>query len=245
MIPQRLIQLWLTPESSVATKNPPLKMLHRKCQRSLLQRHPDFEYRLFSNEDCVQFIKERRPGFLPLWHYYPRPVQRADFFRVLALYELGGFYFDLDIFFHEPIHELARHSLVFPAEWVMPADIYERRHREPARKRKDLHQVGNYAFGAAPKHWFLRELLEEMVRRTNEVDMQNLSDDDVLYTTGPDMVNAVARRFPHELASEMVVLRGEKKPRQPVPPKSWGKDEWFQFGKYGNHLMSSVWRKGN
>ena len=243
MIPKRLIQLWLTPEDAATCQKPPLKLLHRKCQQSLLKLHPDFEYCFFSNEDCVEFMKAKWPSFLPLWHHYPRPVQRADFFRVLALYELGGFYFDLDIYFHEPIHALTKHDLVFPAEWVMPEDLYQRRHREPLQRRKDLHQVGNYAFGAAPKHWFLRELLEEMIRRTNEVDMQNLTDAAVLFTTGPDMVNAVARRFPNELAKEMVRLKGEPSPRKPVAVVQWGKKEWFQFGKYGNHLMSSAWRR--
>lgn len=235
MIPRRLIQTHKNKSS--------LNLLHRKCQRTLLRLHPEYEYRFFSDRDCVRFIKERLPGFLPLWHFYPRPVQRADLFRVLAVYELGGFYFDLDVFFHEPLDDLLGSEIVFPEEWQMSKEFYAIRHRVPAETRQQLVQLGNYAFGARPRHWFLREVLEEMIRRTGETDTQNLTDMDVLFSTGPDCVNGVARKEHGRLETEITRLQGDPEPQEPLPVKEWGDPQWFQFGRYANHLMTGVWKE--
>jgi mannosyltransferase OCH1-like enzyme len=238
MIPRRLFQT----HKSAAHLEP----LHQKCARTLKTLNQDFEYRFFSDRDCRRLIEERNAGFLPLWDYYRRPVQKADFFRVFAVYELGGFYFDLDVFFHEPLDNAALDAaLVFPLEWTMSPSYFEHRHRHPASSPKDLAQIGNYAFGGEAGHWFFREVLEEMIRRTGEIDAQNVNDDDVLYSTGPDVLNAVFRRFRGRLANErIVVLEGDQKPRPPCHTDPQRAGSSFQFGKFGNHLMTSVWRGG-
>ncbi|BCU79298.1 glycosyltransferase [Luteolibacter sp. LG18] len=234
MIPRRFIQ---THSSELA-----LTPLHRDCQESLRSHHPGFEYLFFSDAACRKFIEQRNPGFLPLWDYYPKGVQRSDFFRILAIYELGGFYADMDVFFHDSVEDLLSHSLVFPVEWQMPHSLYVERHREEPVEDTDLYQYGNYAFGAEPGHWFFREILEEMIRRTALVDMQDLQDNDILYSTGPDVVNSTYRKFRDRAAPVIHGLLGEASPRPPQPVKAWGDPEWFQFGRYGNHLMTSVWR---
>lgn len=238
MIPKRLIQT----HKSAAHLGP----LHRKCAQSLKKLNRDFEYLFFSDKECREFIKERNAGFLPLWDFYRRPVQKADFFRVFAVYELGGFYFDLDVFFHEPLEgDLRDASLVFPWEWTMSPSYFQHRHRHVPPDSGHLRQVGNYAFGGVAGHWFFREMLEEMIRRTGEIDAQNPSDDDVLYSTGPDALNAVFRRNETRMAGERVeLLTGDEKPRPPCHVDRQLAGSSFQFGKYGNHLMTSVWRGG-
>lgn len=204
--------------------------------------HPDYEFLFFSDRDCRRFIRTACPGFLPLWDFYPRGVQRGDFFRILVIYELGGFYFDTDVFFHEPLPLAPDKPLIFPHEWTMAPQGYLHRHRAEAASAEDLEQMGNYAFGAAARHWFLRAVLEEMIRRTGEVDMQDLSDDDVLYSTGPDVLNAVARIHRERLGDELILLRGQNEPRAPVAQSHLGPPSWFQFGPFANHLMSGTWR---
>lgn len=237
MIPKRLIQTHRSQRS--------LTLLHQKCARSLRTRHADYDYRFFSDTQCRRFIAERNRGFLDLWDYYRRPVQRADFFRVFAVYELGGFYFDLDVYFHRSLDaEALAGPLIFPWEWTMSGSYFQQRHRRPATRADELRQIGNYAFGAEAGHWFLREVLEEMIRRTGQIDAQNVADDDVLFSTGPDVLNAVFRRHESALAGEMVLLAGEPKPRPPCHTDARLAGSSFQFGKYGNHLMTSSWRGG-
>lgn len=235
MIPRCIIQTHRSTRS--------LTPLHRKCAGLLQELHGDYEYRFFSDAECRRFIRERNRGFLDLWDFYRRPVQRADFFRVFAIHELGGFYFDLDVYFHLPLDEsVLAGPLVFPWEWRMSKSYYQRRHRRSPAHPDELRQIGNYAFGGMAGHWFFREVLEEMIRRTGYIDAQNVSDDDVLYSTGPDVLNATFRRCESRLSGEMILLEGEPKPRPPCHTDSKLAGSSFQFGKYGNHLMTSVWR---
>lgn len=233
MIPKRFIQTYSSENN--------LLPIHQQCQESLKSLHPKFEYLFFSDLDCRKFIRERNPDFLWLWDLYPRGVQKADFFRVFAVYELGGFYADMDVFFHELVDSLITNTLVFPIEWKMSKSIYLDRYKEELEMESDLFQFGNYAFGAEPKHWFLREILEEMINRTTLIDMNNLKDSDILYSTGPDVVNSVYRKFRNQIDAIICGLQGETYPRPPIP-KEWGEPEWAQFGIYGNHLMTGVWR---
>ena len=233
-IPARLIQTY---HSEYAF--PPV---FADCRRVARRLHPRWEHRFFSDHAGREFIRRRRPDLLELYDFYPRPVQRADLFRVVAVHELGGFYLDLDVHLFHPLDELRAARLVIAEEWRMSAEIYRARNHAPHGDVRDLFQIANYGFGAVRGHWFLGEVIEEMIRRAEFVNPSTCWNDDVLLSTGPDVLNAVYRRQRAELAAGTILLRGRNDPPEPRAQFRDGEPWHFQFGRYGNHLMRSAWR---
>jgi mannosyltransferase OCH1-like enzyme len=66
-----------------------------------------FEYRLWTDEDIHEFVRENEPElyintFLTYWH----DIQRIDAFRYVLLYHLGGVYIDMDTGCSKPLNIL-------------------------------------------------------------------------------------------------------------------------------------------
>jgi len=59
--------------------------------------HPDWEYKLWTDDDNRRLIKEKYEWFLPTYDNYEFNIQRADAIRCFILYEYGGLYADVDI----------------------------------------------------------------------------------------------------------------------------------------------------
>ena len=87
-IPRRIIQ--------TGPANPPL--LLRSASQTVKLLHPTFEYWFFDDAHVESFIQEHFPEYRRVYHSFRFPIQKYDFFRYLAVYRLGGFYLDLDVF---------------------------------------------------------------------------------------------------------------------------------------------------
>lgn len=59
--------------------------------------HPDFEFKLWTDESSIDFLKEHYNWFLPTFLEYKFDIQRADAIRYFVLHKYGGVYMDLDI----------------------------------------------------------------------------------------------------------------------------------------------------
>ena len=78
---------------------------------------------------------------------FPFRIQKYDFFRYLAVFRFGGFYFDTDVFFVTGLHKLQSLSCVFPFE-ELTLSRWLRRHAMDW-------EIGNYGFASVPDHPFL------------------------------------------------------------------------------------------
>lgn len=56
-----------------------------------------WEYKLWTDEDNRNLIRDHYPWFLEQFDAYPHPIQRADAVRYFILHKYGGVYSDLDI----------------------------------------------------------------------------------------------------------------------------------------------------
>jgi mannosyltransferase OCH1-like enzyme len=214
-----------------------------ECVARMEALHPDWEVVFFSDGDCRDLIQTHCPQYKELYDWYPRPVLKADFFRVAAVHALGGFYFDTDLWLYESVAPLRKHEAVFPWEWTMDLDEFSRRYTEEEKKTIKRRQVGNYAFGAEAGHPFLRALMSEMVARTEMFDAESCYDTDVLHATGPDMVTCVYYREPEKWRS-LELLTGVRSTTGPQHENTNWPEDWHRFGKYGIHLLSGTWRGG-
>jgi len=67
-----------------------------RCQKSWQEKFPDFEYKMWNDEDLDDFIKTKYPWFYDTYTGYDVNIKRFDAARYFILYEYGGMYADMD-----------------------------------------------------------------------------------------------------------------------------------------------------
>jgi hypothetical protein len=225
-IPKRILQ-------TGKSRDLPLKERAAVCNLKLL--NPDFEYLFFDDQQVEEFIDRHFPQYRSVFDSFPFRIQRYDFFRYLAVYHYGGFYFDLDVFLAADLAAFLGAACVFPCEGL----TFSRYLRD--RYQMDW-QIGNYAFGAAEGHPFLRAVIENCVRAQKDqawvkpmmkgVPFLSRSEFLVLNTTGPGLLSRTLAENP-ALAANMAVL---------FPDDVCDVRLWNRFGDVGVHLMDGSWR---
>src|SRR5262249_58511721 len=59
--------------------------------------HPGYDHMFFDDPAVRSFFDKEFPEYRSIFDSFRFPIQRYDFFRYLAVYRFGGFYFDLDV----------------------------------------------------------------------------------------------------------------------------------------------------
>jgi len=225
-IPKRIIQ---------TGKSRELPMVARASAAGIRALNPDFEYLFFDDADVDRFVDRHFPQYRAVFDGFPFRIQKYDFFRYLAVYHHGGFYFDLDIFLARGVGDLCDHSCVFPFEELS-------RHSYLNAAYGMDWEIGNYAFGAAAGHPFLRAVIRNCVRAQREPcwpaamwqPIPRLLREEfyVLDTTGPGLVSRTLAEFPNAAAAVHVLF----------PPNVCDERHWHQFGDCGVHMQEGGWR---
>jgi hypothetical protein len=225
-VPKRIIQ---------TGKSRDLPMVARASVANLRLLNPDFEYLFFDDADVEAFIDSEFPQYRSLFDRFPYRIQKYDFFRYLAVYRLGGFYFDLDILLASSVEDLRQHSCVLPFEELSLHSYLREAYGMDW-------EVGNYAFGATAGHPFLAAVIDNCVRAQQDPtwptamwrDVPRLFREDfyVLDTTGPGLVSRTLAEFPDAHRSVHVLF----------PSNVCDEANWHHFGEYGVHLQDGGWR---
>jgi glycosyltransferase involved in cell wall biosynthesis len=225
-IPRRLIQTGKTLEQ-------PLR--NRATMASVRQLNPDFEYLFFDNQQVQDFVDKEFPEYRTVFDSFEFPIERYDFFRYLAVYRLGGFYFDLDVLLAENLSGLLDQGCVFPFEGLTFCHLLRHQYNMDW-------QIGNYAFGAAAGHPFLGQIIENCVRAHKDpgwikpmmrgVPSLSRSEFVVFNSTGPGLISRTLAENP-DLAASVTVL---------FPDDVCDVANWNRFGNLGVHLMDGSWR---
>ena len=225
-IPRRIIQ---------TGKNVQQPTLIRACMSSMRLLNPDYEYLFFDDARVETFIRREFPEYLPIFNSFRYSIQRYDFFRYLAVFRYGGFYFDTDVLLASGLSHLLGAGCVFPFERLTFSDYLRVDH--------DMDwEIGNFAFGAAPEHPFLRAVIENCVRGQSDRNwvksfmrgMPRLEEETyyVFGSTGPGLCSRTLAENP-ELAKTVTVL---------FPADVRDVRTWYHFGDVGIHLMQGSWR---
>jgi inositol phosphorylceramide mannosyltransferase catalytic subunit len=211
-----------------------LPLLARAAITNLKCLNPNFDYRFFDDDSVIAFIRDEFPEYYEAFEAFPVRIQKYDFFRYLAVYRLGGFYFDTDVFFAADLQELPSEACVFPFEELTLSRYL--------RNRGIDWEIGNYAFGAVAGHPFLEAVIENCIRAQDEPEwvepmMQGIprpfrSEFYVLNTTGPGLLTRTLAENPN-LARDMTIL---------FPDDVCDERTWHQFGDFGVHLQEGSWR---
>ncbi len=225
-IPKRIIQ---------TGKSADLPLQNRAMMANLKLLNPDFEYLFFDNSRVEAFITREFPQYRNAFDSFQSPIQRYDFFRYLAVYRLGGFYFDLDVMLANPLNSLLEFRCVFPFEGLTFSHLLRTQYNMDW-------EIGNYAFGAEAGHPFLEKVIENCLRGQREpawvdpmmkgVPWLSRSEYRILYTTGPGVVSRTLAENP-ELCKTVNVL---------FPDDVCDLKNWNKFGDLGIHYMEGSWR---
>ncbi len=226
-IPKRIIQ---------TNKSLDLSLLEKAAVVNIKLLNPDFEYMFFDDEQVEDFIEKEFPEYQSVFHSFPVPIQRYDFFRYLAVYRFGGFYLDMDVFLASNLSELLNYDCVFPFEALTINACLRKDHNMDW-------EIGNYAFGASAGHPFLHAIIENCVRAQKDSEwVQTMARSiprmfrenyTVLYTTGPLLVSRTLAMFP-DVEKHVKVL---------FPDDVCDSTYWNRFGHFGVHLRGGTWRK--
>ena len=228
-IPKRIIQVW-------GGGSADLPLMGKASATNLRLLNPDFEYVFFDDYQIEQFIDTEFPQYRPVLDLFSLRIQRYDFFRYLAVYRLGGFYFDTDVFLASGLEELLQFSCVFPFEHITL-------HRFLCEEYGMDWEVGNYAFGAAAGHPFIEAIIQNCVRAQQHPEWAEAMIKPIprmfryayiaIDTTGPGLVSRTLAEYPRACDHVNVLF-----PEDVCDPNTW-----FRFGDYGVHLQVGAWRK--
>ena len=226
LIPKRIIQTGKNADHSLRT---------RAMLGTVKLLNPDYDYLFFDNGDVEAFVDREFPQYRKVFDSFSFAIQRYDFFRYLAVYRYGGFYFDLDVLLASSLSPLLECGCVFPFEGLTISHFLRDQHKMDW-------ELGNYAFGAGPEHPFLKAVIENCVRAQAESNwvkpmlrgspMILRSEYVVLNTTGPGLLSRTFAENP-ELAKTVTVL---------FPDDVCDESKWNCFGNFGVHVMEGSWR---
>jgi mannosyltransferase OCH1-like enzyme len=227
-IPRRIIQVW--------GKSTDLPLLAKAAMTNVRLLHPDFEHLFFDDARIEEFIDGEFPEYRPVFDSFSARIQGYDLFRYLAVYRLGGFYFDTDVLLASRLEDLLGLSCVFPFEHLSI-------HRVLSEQYGMDWEIGNYAFGAAAGHPFLEAIIKNCVQAQRSPEwaegmmksIPRIFRDEyfVQNTTGPTLVSRTLAEYPG--ARDQVTVLFPNDVRDP--------NSWFRFGNYGVHLQAGSWRK--
>lgn len=144
---------------------------------------PTFEYRLYDDEDIINFIKENYDEETLELYNMINPelgMAKADFFRYLLIYKVGGFYFDIKSYPKRDLTEWAEHFSFITAHWC-------HRHHADSLKYK-FGEFQNWHIMSEPGHPIIAKVIQRMkenirnyVHRPGKIDEKT----DILEVTGP------------------------------------------------------------
>ena len=92
-IPKIIHQIWHN-WSGLEKDNQPIKKWQQYTQ-ILRENHPEWGYKLWNNENSLEFVKEYYPWFLPIYNGYEHGMKRGDSLRYLLMHHFGGVYIDM------------------------------------------------------------------------------------------------------------------------------------------------------
>ncbi|MBB5754533.1 glycosyltransferase [Prosthecomicrobium pneumaticum] len=214
MIPKIIHQTW---------KSADVPEAFRAWQAGWRARHPDWDYRLWTDRDLLVFVAAHYPEHLASFTAYRNGVERADAARYMLLEHFGGVYADLD------------------AECLAAFDplLTERRVvlcREPGEKAREIGSsrglpflVFNGVMASPPGHPFWRHVRSRLEVARNAPD--------VLDSTGPCLLTGAYLSF----AAPDTIRLAAANLFSPAAPAEATPDDDDGGGTFARHHWAGTW----
>jgi mannosyltransferase OCH1-like enzyme len=165
-----------------------LPELFRKIQLKWRMLNPDWEIRIWTDEECEQMVKDYYPEYYFFYSDFEVTAERSDIWRYLVLDKFGGYYADMDIEPLQPLDELVK--LVKDPDCVLGLEpevhailLYNK-----------YHVIGNAFLGSRPGHPLWKWLIPQSIKRYY-ADRNPKDEKDATKITGPIAVDNVIQRL--------------------------------------------------
>lgn len=223
-IPKIIIQTW---------KDNDIPDKYKNLVASFRRFNPESEYKyLFFDDNAIdKFLRENYPEYYKTFLKLPVVIQKIDFFRYIAVYHYGGFYFDLDMECYKSLDSLLNYDAVFPIDTHIGGDLcLNPRFSEFCDLKRDIF-LGQYAFGAKPKNEFIKLLIDNIHNNIDRIikKYNSLKNKKNLYfvyrTTGPDYVS---------------YLYFDYKKKDSIKILEFNQAQFF--GEYARHIFMGTWK---
>jgi mannosyltransferase OCH1-like enzyme len=226
-IPKIIIQTWKTNIIPLKYKNDIYTM--RKYNR-------DYKYLFFNDNDIEVFLKKYYSDtYYKSFKRLPVTIQKIDYFRYIAVYHYGGFYFDLDMKGYYSLDELLNYDSVFPIDENIHKIKCNKPRYENYCKKGIKFLLGQYAFGAKPQNDFIKLLIDTIHNSIDYYIMEyekiknnknkNLQHQYIYSTTGPDFVTNVYNNYSNKKNIHILHYKHGQ-----------------FFGKYAKHNFYGTWK---
>lgn len=181
------------------------------CFESWVEKFPDFEHKMWDDDDIEKFITENYNWYLKIYKSYDRNIKRYDMARILILHHFGGIYADMDYIVYKNFYkEMPTGKISTP---ISPFRLHE--------------FVQNALFISPKNHVFWLMCLDFSISRTHITS--------VLDATGPKLVSDCYYEFFPICKNFINLLPSEK-----FNP-SWRTPEFESNDLVTKHLCSNSW----
>lgn len=212
-IPKIIHQTW-------KTENVPWKW--KLYQKKVKQLHPDWEYRLWTDKNNMEFVKLNYPDFFDIFRNFPKNIMRADVIRYLIMDKIGGLYLDLD-------YEMIKTFDFKNVSIVLPLN----------RSKKfgdNENSLGNCIFASVANHPFWKDVIDYLTK--NQIIVSEYIQ--VLDATGPGFLTKIfyENQYENIYTPDRMVFH---------PPVPANKKEYYEILNngisYGIHHGWGSWKE--
>ena len=89
-----------------------------KCRQSWKDQYPEFEHRMWNDEEIDDLVRQHYPQYYDTYLEFPLNIMRIDFARVCILHEYGGIYADMDVYCYKNFYNELKKELCFGGEVI-------------------------------------------------------------------------------------------------------------------------------
>lgn len=152
MIPRIIHQTWKCKE---------IPDFWKPYQRSWINHHPGWEYRLWTDEENLALVESAYPEYRDFYTALPYPILKVEFIKLLYLHRFGGLYVDLDFEALQPIDPLM----------AEPRLVMGRELGGMGKMVRGRDYIINALLASPAGHPFWRTLMERVVARYHPCGM--------------------------------------------------------------------------
>ena len=152
-----------------------------KLAQSFIKLNSNHSYLFFNDTQAEAFVRQHMPSdIIHAYETMPVPVLKADYFRYISTYILGGVYSDGDTECLRPIDEWTDNytnvSFIVAIEAESP--LWKTNYARPL-------QLCQWTFASAPKHPMLKRMIDNVAKQTTKFIRSPYNMSTVMDWTGP------------------------------------------------------------
>lgn len=150
---------------------------------SLVANNPGWTYNFYTDDDCVDFIKQHYGQEMLDTYFKINPsygAARSDLFRYLLIYAVGGVYLDIKSSVSTSLDKLTANTQYVLSHWAdVPKGMFD-------GDAPEFGEFQQWHVIAAPKHPFLEAVIDKVVKNIHDPANSQLTGKlGVIRLTGP------------------------------------------------------------